>query len=93
MKTENPRKVVGPDTSEHDPSSTRVRPDQLKQPKEGHDVPVDSEPANMAHMGATEDDGIREKPPTDVLTDLLNSPGRNKSKADKQSPNDELTPG
>jgi hypothetical protein len=82
-----------PDTSEHDPSSTRVRPDQVKHENEGKQVPTDESATNMAHMGASEDEVIREKPPTDVLDDLLDSPGGKKGKADRHSPNDELTPG
>ncbi len=92
MDTKDQRKTVS-DTSEHDPSSTRVRPDQLKHDQEGSHPPTDEAAPDMAHMGATEDEVIREKPPTDVLDDLLDSPGGEKGKADRHSPNDELTPG
>jgi hypothetical protein len=90
VDTKDQRKTV-PDTSEHDPSSTRVRPDQLEHAREGSNVPKDEAAPDMGHMGATEDEVIREKPPTDVLSDLLDSPGGDKD--DRHSPNDELTPG
>ncbi len=92
MKAKNQRQTV-PDTSEHDPSSTRVRPDQIKHDNEGQVRPGDEAAQDMSHMGASEDDVIREKPPTDVLDDLLDSPGGEPGKADRHSPNDELTPG
>jgi hypothetical protein len=81
------------DTSEHDPSSTRVRPDQVEPANEGSQVAPDQAAPDMGHMGATESEVIREKPPTDVLSDLLESPGGEEDKADRHSPNDELTPG
>ena len=92
MDTKDQRKTV-PDPSEHDPSSTRVRPDQLEHAREGSNVPTDEAAPNMGHMGATEDEMIHEKPATDELSDLLDSPGGDKGKADKHSSNDELTPG
>jgi hypothetical protein len=92
VDTKDQRKKV-PDTSEHDPSATRVSPDQFEHAHEGSHAPTDEAAPEMAHMGATEDEVIREKPPTDVIEDLLNSPGGDKDKADKHAPNDELTPG
>jgi hypothetical protein len=92
VETKNQR-TTDPDTGEHDPSSTRVRPDQIKHDNEGTKPPTSEASPDMGHMGATEDEVIREKPPTDVLADLLDSPGGEKGKADRHSPNDELTPG
>jgi hypothetical protein len=74
-----------------DVSATRFRPDQLSPSHEGDQLPPGVEGSEgQAHMGAVEDQVIREKPPTDAIDKLLDSPGE---EDDNHAPNDELTPG
>jgi hypothetical protein len=75
--------------SEKDVSATRVRPDQME-PSEGQHPPTHAGSDGQTHMGAVEDQVIREKPPTDILDKLLDSPG---DEDNNHASNDELTPG
>jgi len=69
------------------PSSIRIKPDQVDQKPEGSDKAAgDANAEAQEHMGASEDQVIREKPPTGALSDMLDDP-------DSPAPNDELTPG
>lgn len=75
------------DSADPVPSSIRMKPDQVDQPAEGSDTSANSVNAEaQEHMGASEDQIIREKPPTGALSDMLEKPGG-------PAPNDELTPG
>ncbi len=82
-----PEQATVPDESEEseqEPSSTRVRPDQIKQSIEHAPEPADSDA--LEHMGAAGDEVIHDKPPTDALDKLLRDD-------EDHSSNDELTPG
>ncbi|MCC7449427.1 MAG: hypothetical protein IT324_18555 [Anaerolineae bacterium] len=69
------------------PSAIRIKPDQADQQPEVSEAAEGSANAeSQVHMGASEDQIIREKPPTGALSDMLEKPGG-------PAPNDELTPG
>ncbi len=79
-----PTQTTVPEDAEHEPSSTRVRPDQIKQSIEH--APESDDADSLAHMGAAGDEVIRDKPPTDALDKLLDDD-------EDHASNDELTPG
>ncbi len=81
-----PTQTTVPDNPEEEPSSTRVRPDQIQQSTEHAPEQDESHAPASAHMGAAGDEVIHDKPPTDALDKLLRDD-------EDHASNDELTPG
>ncbi len=81
-----PTQTTVPEDAEQEPSSTRVRPDQIKQSADHAPEQDESDAPASAHMGAVGDEVIHDKPPTDALDKLLKDD-------DDLASNDELTPG
>jgi hypothetical protein len=87
---EQPIDPSAPESGEVEPSATRVQPEAMADKREGTPPPAGDSVDGQTHMGASEDQVIRNKPPTGALSDVL---GDQSDDPRDPTPNDELTPG